>query len=130
MSPRKRSALSRAERDLYLASRTAGDLHAAEEGPGALAGRVTRRQLRRRLYAAGVPVVPLPRGRGKPAATGPAPKMSTARAVAVLLGLVVLVAGTIGCAVSGNWAAMVLVLPLGLAPMLWAGRGGRDGIRK
>lgn len=130
MSPR-RSPLSRFERDAYLASRTAGDLHAAGEGPGALAERVARRQVRRRLYAAGAPLVPLPRGgRRNPATAARAPRMGPLGALTVLLGLVVLVAGLIGCAVSGNWAAMLLVLPIGLGLMLFAGRGGRDGIRR
>lgn len=122
-----RSGLSRAERDAYLASRLLGDLHAAQEGPSALAGRVARRELRRRLYAAGVPIVPAARvRRARPTATAPA--MSPLGAVAVLLGLVVLVGGIIACAVTGAWAGLVLVLPAGLAPMLWAGRGGRDGL--
>lgn len=123
-----RDPLSRIERDAYLAARTAGDAHAAQEGPAALAGRVARREVRRRLYAAGVPAVPLPGRRKGRAAVAPA--MSPLGAVAVLLGLAVLVGGTIACAVTGQWAGMVLVVPFGLGPMLWAGRGGRDGLRQ
>jgi hypothetical protein len=129
MSPR-RSWLAQAERDAYLASRTAGDLHAAQDGPGALAGRVARREVRRRLYQAAAPVVPLPRSGGKRTTAGPAPQMSPLGAFAVFFGLVVLVGGTIACAVSGQWAGMVFVVVLGFGPMAWAGRGGRDGITK
>lgn len=108
-------------------SRTAGDLHAASEGPGALAERVARRQVRRAAFRGGAPVYLRPRG-AKKAPAGPPPQMSPLGAVAVFFGLVVLVAGTIACAVSGQWAGMVFVLVFGLGPMLWAGRGGRDGL--
>lgn len=128
MSPRRRSPLSRAERDLYLASRTAGDLHAAGEGPAALAERIARRQVRRRLYQRGAPAVPLPRGYRRPAAAGTTPQMSGVAAFAALVGLVVLVGGTIACAVTGQWADMIFVVIFGFGPMLWAGRGGRDGL--
>jgi hypothetical protein len=128
MNRRRRSALAQAERDLYLASRTAGDLHAAEKGPAALAERVTRRQVRRRLYQARVPIVPLPRGRRRSAAARSAPQMSAVGALAVFFGLVILVGGTIACAVSGQWTGMIFVVIFGFGPMLWAGRGGRDGL--
>jgi hypothetical protein len=128
MSPRRRSALAQAERDLYLASRTAGDLHAAETGPAALAERVARPHQRRRRYGAGVAVVPLPRSRRRPTAGDQAPQMSAVGALAVFVGLVILVGGTIACAVSGQWAGMIFVVIFGFGPMLWAGRGGRDGL--
>lgn len=120
--------LSRAERDAFLASRVLGDAHAATEGPGALAERVARREVRRRTYAAGAPVVPLPRSRRAAVTPRPSAAMSPIGAVAVLLGLVVLVGGLIACAVTGQWAGLMFVIPLGLGPMLWAGRGGRDGL--
>jgi hypothetical protein len=55
--------------------------------------------------------------------------MSAVGAVAVFVGLVILVGGTITCAVSGQWAGMIFVVIFGFGPMLWAGRGGRDGLR-
>ena len=54
--------------------------------------------------------------------------MSTLGALAVMFGLVVLLGGTIACAVTDQWAGMVFVAIFGLGPMLWAGRGGRDGL--
>lgn len=128
---RRRSPLSRFERDAYLASRTAGDLHTAEQGPAALAGRVARRQIRRRLYAAGAPVVPLPRRRRATTPTGAA-----APAVGVLGGLAVLVALglTIAAVVAGiagaGWGWLFFAVLLLLGCCLVAGRGGRDGLRR
>jgi hypothetical protein len=72
--------------------------------------------------------VPLPRVHRQSAAPGPAPLMGAVSALAALFGLVVLVGGTIACAVSGQWADMIFVAIFGFAPMLWAGRGGRDGL--
>jgi hypothetical protein len=43
-------ALRRIERDLYLASRTVGDLNAAQRGPDVLAKRIIRRAVRRNLF--------------------------------------------------------------------------------
>jgi hypothetical protein len=42
--PRKRSGLEQFQRDTYLLSRTAGDVSAAERGPGVLAKRIIRRK--------------------------------------------------------------------------------------
>lgn len=42
--------LRRLERDLYLASRTVGDVNAAQRGPDVLARRVARRVIRRNLF--------------------------------------------------------------------------------
>lgn len=120
--------MSRAERDLYVASRTAGDIEAAERGPEALAGRVARRQLRRAAFRGGMPLYLSRRRTGAPASSGAAPSMSPLGALAVMFGLLVLVGGTIACAVTGAWAGMVFVVIFGFGPMLWAGRGGRDGL--
>lgn len=47
---RRRSPLRKAERELYLADRTAGDLEALERGGiGALLARLMRRQVRREV---------------------------------------------------------------------------------
>lgn len=43
------SLLRRLQRDSYLVSRTAGDLNAAQRGPGVLLKRVVRRQVTRRV---------------------------------------------------------------------------------
>lgn len=48
---RRRSLLAQIDRDAYLVSRTAGDAKAAERGPGPLAKRLVRRQVRRRLLS-------------------------------------------------------------------------------
>ena len=48
----RRSTARRAQRELYLASRTAGDIAAAQSGPQALAKRVARRALTRALFRA------------------------------------------------------------------------------
>jgi len=46
---RRRSVLRKAERDLYLADRTVGDLEALQRGGiGGLLKRLARRQVRRR----------------------------------------------------------------------------------
>ncbi|MDQ1662376.1 MAG: hypothetical protein QOJ68_2356 [Blastococcus sp.] len=45
--------------------------------------------------------------------------------LAVALGLVILTAGTISCAIAGAWAAMVTMLPIGLSLVLVPRRGGR-----
>lgn len=50
---RRRSLLSQVQRDSYLVSRTAGDLHAAERGPKPLAKRVARRYAIRELFRLG-----------------------------------------------------------------------------
>lgn len=55
------------------------------------------------------------------------PQMSGVDVLAVLLGFAVLIGGLIACAVTGNWAALVLVLPIGFGLLIYAGRGGRDG---
>jgi hypothetical protein len=47
---RQRSALRQIQRDAYLVSRTAGDLSAAQRGPGVLAKRLARRDLTRTLF--------------------------------------------------------------------------------
>jgi hypothetical protein len=46
---------------------------------------------------------------------------------AVVLGLVILTAGTISCAIAGAWAAMVTMLPIGLSLVLVPKRGGGEG---
>lgn len=46
------SSLRRAQRDLYLASRAAGDLDALRRGPDVLAKRLVRRAWHRRVYQA------------------------------------------------------------------------------
>jgi hypothetical protein len=56
------------------------------------------------------------------------PRMSALDSIAALLGFAVLVAGIVGCAVTGDWAGMIFVLPIAFGLMLFAGRGGRDGI--
>lgn len=119
--------MSDLERDLYLAARTVGDVDAARRGPAVLGRRVARRAARRRLYQAGAPVVPSLR---RPRPAKPAASMSVVDAVAVLLGLLVLGVGGVACAVTGNWPALLLVLPAGLGLLLWAGRGGRDGLKR
>ena len=45
-----RSALKQIQRDAYLISRTAGDLDAAQRGPGVLAKRLIRRDLTRTFF--------------------------------------------------------------------------------
>ena len=47
---RSRSTLKQIQRDAYLISRTAGDLSAAQRGPGVLAKRLIRRDLTRTLF--------------------------------------------------------------------------------
>ena len=45
-----RSALRQIQRNAYLISRTAGDLSAAQRGPGVLARRLARRDLTREFF--------------------------------------------------------------------------------
>jgi hypothetical protein len=130
MSPRKRSALSCIGRDAHLASRTASDLHAAQPGPETLAEHVARREVRGAAFRGGAPVYLRRRRTGTPTTAPSAPQMSPLGALAVIGGLIVLIGGTVACAVTGDWAAMILVVIFGLGPMLWAGRGGRDGLKK
>jgi hypothetical protein len=47
---RKRSFLRTVQRDSYLISRAAGDVRAAERGPGAYAKRRARRYVTRSLF--------------------------------------------------------------------------------
>ena len=47
---RSRSTRKQIQRDAYLISRTAGDLSAAERGPGVLVKRLIRRDLTRTLF--------------------------------------------------------------------------------
>jgi len=49
---RRRSTLRTMQRDLYLSSRTVGDVRAAVRGPGYLAKRLVRRKLLRTLFRA------------------------------------------------------------------------------
>jgi len=45
-----RSALKQIQRDAYLISRAAGDVSAAQRGPGVLAKRLVRRDLTRTFF--------------------------------------------------------------------------------
>jgi hypothetical protein len=46
--------------------------------------------------------------------------------LSVSLGLVILTAGTISCAIAGAWAAMVTMLPIGLSLVLVPRRRGGE----